>query len=167
MGGNDCFECENGGVSRPQPTVTSQLASQSKIAAYLFLAIAFVVAIGMGFFVVGPFVADYVHGQNHQQPMQKAFFAHSAPASARKINIAMSDSIKTGKVKYVNLERAIAFIEDKDNGMDYFVDNVRSLVMDQKVEFKVITDGNGKTTAIELTGPAGGEVLEIAAADEN
>merc|ERR1712217_960784 len=58
-------------------------------------------------FVVGPFVADSVYGHalhpNHQQPMQKTFYSpmqlpgqlRSAPATAKKSNIVMSDMEET------------------------------------------------------------------------
>merc|ERR1712066_1190721 len=123
-----------------------------------------------GFFVVGPFVADYVHGQNHQQPMQRAFLAHSAPASARKINIAMSDSesegeLKKGKVKWFDVEKGFGFIE-VEGDQDYFVHQsviyapgFRSLAEGEDVEFKVGTDDRtGKLKALDVTGPDGNYV---------
>merc|ERR550525_947689 len=135
------------------------------------MAIAFVVAIGMGFFIVGPFVADYVHGQNHQQSMQRAFLAHSAPASARKINIAMSDSesggeLKKGKVKWFDVEKGFGFIE-VEGDQDYFVHQsviyapgFRSLAEGEDVEFKVTTDERNPTKlrAVDVTGPDGSYV---------
>merc|ERR1712113_795030 len=148
------------------------MGPQSKMAAYFFLAIALGVAIGMSLFVV-------VHGQNHQQPMQKAFFAHSALASARKINIAMGDSesegeLKKGKVKWFDTEKGFGFIE-VEGDQDYFVHQTaiyapgfRSLAEGEDVEFKVGTDERtGKVKALDVTGPGGNYVQGAPRPDAN
>merc|ERR1711972_1125465 len=143
----------------------------------------------MGFFVVGPFVADNVHGQNHQQPMQKAFLApmqlpgqltrHSGTASGKKINIAMGDSasaseLKKGKVKWFDSEKGFGFIE-VEGEQDYFVhqtsiyaEGFRSLAEGEDVEFGVGTDDRtGKTKALDVTGPGGSYVQGAPRPDAN
>jgi len=174
--GNDFLECEDGGVSRPQPAVTGGLASQKKFAAYLPVAIAFVLSIGMGYCVLGPFVADHIHGHalhlNHQQPLQKAAFApmqltgplirHSSPFAATNIAMQSEGDIQKGKVKWFDVTKGFGFIE-VEGGDDVFVHQTeiyapgfRSLAEGEDVEFKVITDPkNGKLKAVEVTGPGG------------
>jgi len=164
--GNDCFECENGGVSRN---------TQNKVATSLFMAIAFVVAAGIGFVVVGPFVADYVHG-HAQQPVQKAFMApmqlpgqrarYSVPVTAKKVNVAMQEGEKKkGTVKWFDSTKGFGFIEVEGED-DYFVHQTsiyapgfRSLAEGEAVEFNVEVDpNNGKTRAADVTGPNGAYV---------
>merc|ERR1711972_1162907 len=152
-------------------------------------AVAFGAAVGMALF----FVAEHVHGHgldsNHQQPMQKAFFApmqlpgqrtrHAAPASAKKGNVVMSDSesegeLKKGKVKWFDVEKGYGFIE-VEGDQDYFVHQTsiyapgfRSLAEGEDVEFKVGTDDRtGKTKALEVTGPGGSYVQGAPRPDAN
>merc|ERR1711972_129057 len=112
-------------------------------------------------------------------PCKRFFFAHSAPASARKINIAMSDSeaegeLKKGKVKWFDVEKGIGFIE-VEGDQDYFVHQTaiyapgfRSLDEGEDVEFKVgVDDRTGKTKALEVTGPGGNYVQGVPRPDAN
>merc|ERR1712217_341291 len=121
--------------------------------------------------------------------MQKAFIApmqlpgqltrHSGTASAKKINIAMSDSesegeLKKGKVKWFDVEKGFGFIE-VEGDQDYFVHQTsiyapgfRSLAEGEDVEFKVGTDERtGKVKALEVTGPGGSYVQGAPRPDSN
>merc|ERR1719401_14787 len=121
-------------------------------------------------------------------PCRRLFFApmqlpgqltrHAAPASAKKANVAMSDSesegeIKKGKVKWFDTEKGFGFIE-VEGDQDYFVHQTsiyapgfRSLAEGEDVEFKVGTDDNGRTRAFDVTGPDGAYVQGAPRPDAN
>ncbi|KAK3275267.1 hypothetical protein CYMTET_16595 [Cymbomonas tetramitiformis] len=70
----------------------------------------------------------------------------------------------TGTVKWFNSEKGFGFITPSDGSADLFVhqssihaEGFRSLAENEEVEFKVIEE-NGRTKAVEVTGPAGGFV---------
>merc|ERR1712113_909102 len=103
----------------------------------------------------------------------------SGLASAKKINIAMSDSeaegeLKKDQVKWFDVEKGFGFIAAED-GQDYFVHQTaiyapgfRSLAEGEDVEFKVGTDERtGKVKAFDVTGPGGNYVQGAPRPDAN
>ena len=76
-----------------------------------------------------------------------------------------TSTIHTGKVKWFNQLKGFGFIEPTDGGEDLFVhqtaihkDGFRSLGREEMVEFKVVEDEQGRTRAIDVTGPGGAQV---------
>ncbi|KAH7277411.1 hypothetical protein KP509_39G049600 [Ceratopteris richardii] len=81
----------------------------------------------------------------------------------------MSDSValpkKTGKVKWFNTQRGFGFIEPDEGDEDLFVhqtsivsEGFRSLGDGERVEFVVEKDAEGRSKALEVTGPEGAPV---------
>lgn len=69
---------------------------------------------------------------------------------------------KTGKVKWFNTQRGFGFIAPHEGGEDLFVhqtsiisDGYRSLADGEDVEFVVEEDAEGRSKALEVTGPNG------------
>ncbi|MCO5551515.1 hypothetical protein L7F22_005019 [Adiantum nelumboides] len=72
---------------------------------------------------------------------------------------------KSGKVKWFNTQRGFGFIEPDEGGEDLFVhqtsivsEGFRSLADGEPVEFTVEEDAEGRSKALEVTGPNGAPV---------
>lgn len=76
-------------------------------------------------------------------------------------------TIHKGKVKWYNQQKGYGFIESAaGNGEDLFVhqtairkEGFRSLAKEEDVEFRVVKDEQGRTRAVDVTGPGGVEVI--------
>jgi len=76
----------------------------------------------------------------------------------------MSDGVRTGTVKWFNTVKGFGFIAPDDETDDVFVhqsninsEGFRSLADGEKVEFETENGDNGRSKAINVTGPDGAE----------
>ncbi|GMH47925.1 hypothetical protein TrRE_jg12630 [Triparma retinervis] len=95
-------------------------------------------------------------------PASKAFTPLPAARAFHRAIPLMSEDMKTGTVKWFNSQKGFGFIIPTDGSSDVFVhqtsivaDGFRSLADGEEVEFKVIEDNDGKTKAVDVTGPGG------------
>ena len=79
--------------------------------------------------------------------------------------LSMSDEVKTGTVKWFDTVKGFGFIVPDDGSSDVFVhqtaikaEGFRSLADEESVEFRSEVDGNGRTKALDVTGPGGENV---------
>ncbi|RZC44885.1 hypothetical protein C5167_037828 [Papaver somniferum] len=77
----------------------------------------------------------------------------------------MAQEKSTGTVKWFNTTKGFGFITPDDGGEDLFVhqssiksDGYRSLSENEQVEFEIETGGDGRTKAVNVTGPGGENV---------
>lgn len=77
----------------------------------------------------------------------------------------MSDELKSGSVKWFDTVKGYGFIVPDDESGDVFVhqtainvEGFRSLAENERVEFRVEEDNNGKKKAMDVTGPDGADV---------
>ena len=70
-----------------------------------------------------------------------------------------------GSCKWFDTKKGFGFIVPEDGGQDIFVHQTsiyapgfRSLAENEPVEFSIFEDGNGRRTAVDVTGPEGGYV---------
>jgi len=89
----------------------------------------------------------------------KVFFC---PVAAMAEDTAPAAGKKTGKVKWFNSSKGFGFITPDDGGEDLFVhqtsihaEGFRSLREGESVEFSVESSDDGRTKALEVTGPGG------------
>lgn len=71
----------------------------------------------------------------------------------------------TGTVKWFNVQKGFGFISPTDGSEDLFVhqssiksDGYRSLAENEEVEYEVETGDDGRTKAVDVTGPGGSNV---------
>ncbi|KAL7457841.1 hypothetical protein ACHAWC_011628 [Mediolabrus comicus] len=90
------------------------------------------------------------------------FAPQSQPRQMSKLF--MSDDLKTGTVKWFDTVKGFGFIVPDNGDKDVFVHQTainvsgfRSLAEGEAVEFKLVEE-NGKTKAIDVTGPDGADV---------
>lgn len=72
---------------------------------------------------------------------------------------------QTGTVKWFNVQKGYGFITNDQTGEDVFVhhegiikEGFKSLSENEQVEYDVIEQSDGKTKALNVTGPNGAEV---------
>uniref|UniRef100_A0A6U3S408 CSD domain-containing protein n=1 Tax=Ditylum brightwellii TaxID=49249 RepID=A0A6U3S408_9STRA len=95
-----------------------------------------------------------------------AFVPSTIHSCRSKTVLFMSDENKrSGTVKWYNTQKGYGFIVPEDGTGDVFVhqsgiiaDGFRSLADGEKVEFTTIVEDNGKTKAVDVTGPDGSDV---------
>ncbi|KAL3774541.1 hypothetical protein ACHAWO_003992 [Cyclotella atomus] len=78
---------------------------------------------------------------------------------------ALYAEVMTGSVKWFDTAKGFGFIVPDDGSNDVFVhqtaikaEGFRSLAEGESVEFKISTDANGKSKAVDVTGPDGSDV---------
>ena len=93
-----------------------------------------------------------------------AGFAPSSSVGRRATHLSMSDRIP-GSVKWFDTVKGYGFIVPDDESGDVFVhqtninvEGFRSLAENERVEFVVEVDGNGRRKAMDVTGPEGSDV---------
>nr|AMK48001.1 putative glycine-rich protein 2 [Lupinus angustifolius] len=74
----------------------------------------------------------------------------------------------TGKVKWFNDTKGFGFITPDDGGEELFVhqsqiksDGFRSLAEGESVEFQIEADSDGRSKAVDVTGPDGANVQGV------
>lgn len=94
-----------------------------------------------------------------------AGFAPTNFAGRRTTPLFMSDELKSGSVKWFDTVKGYGFIVPDDESGDVFVhqtainvEGFRSLAENERVEFRVEEDNNGKKKAMDVTGPDGADV---------
>ncbi|CAI5969220.1 unnamed protein product [Closterium sp. NIES-64] len=80
-------------------------------------------------------------------------------------DVAATPGVQTGKVKWFNSTKGFGFITPDDGGEELFVhqtsikaEGFRSLDENEVVEFTIETSEDGRTKAVNVTGPAGSYV---------
>ncbi|GMN29084.1 hypothetical protein TIFTF001_002292 [Ficus carica] len=80
----------------------------------------------------------------------------------------MAEERSTGKVRWFNDSKGFGFITPDDGGEDLFVhqsaiksDGFRSLAEGETVEFQISLADDGKTKAVDVTGPGGSSLQGI------
>jgi cold shock CspA family protein len=92
--------------------------------------------------------------------------AFSTPAMSMPMRFFATEAERTaGTVKWFNTMKGFGFIVPDSEGVDVFVhqtairaEGFRSLADGERVEFEVEIDENGRSRAIEVTGPEGAAV---------
>uniref|UniRef100_A0A803NG35 CSD domain-containing protein n=1 Tax=Cannabis sativa TaxID=3483 RepID=A0A803NG35_CANSA len=80
----------------------------------------------------------------------------------------MAEERSTGTVRWFNDSKGFGFIKPDDGGEDLFVhqssiksDGFRSLSENEAVEFQVVLAEDGKTKAVDVTGPDGSSLQAV------
>ncbi|KAL7478962.1 hypothetical protein ACHAW6_004714 [Cyclotella cf. meneghiniana] len=90
---------------------------------------------------------------------------HQLAQRTSSTSLYMSGDIMTGSVKWFDTAKGFGFIVPDDGSNDVFVhqtaikiEGFRSLAEGENVEFRVEVDKNGRTKAVDVTGPDGSDV---------
>eukprot|EP00804_Cyclotella_cryptica_P028202 CCRYP_011039-RA/>CCRYP_011039-RA protein AED:0.06 eAED:0.06 QI:295/1/1/1/1/1/2/366/125 len=91
--------------------------------------------------------------------------SHQTLQRTSSTSLFMSGDIMTGSVKWFDTAKGFGFIVPDDGSSDVFVhqtaikiEGFRSLAEGENVEFKVEVDSNGRSKAVDVTGPDGSDV---------
>mmetsp|Transcript_39725 Transcript_39725/g.93044 ORF Transcript_39725/g.93044 Transcript_39725/m.93044 type:complete len:123 (-) Transcript_39725:74-442(-) len=87
------------------------------------------------------------------------------PSVSRTRSVSLFMTKVTGTVKWFDTKKGFGFIRPDDGSEDVFVhqtsiivDGFRSLAEGESVEYTTETDGNGRSKAVDVTGPGGVDV---------